>query len=135
MCICSFFYNLFKYRFFFIETKLLVTFCDQNAKTFLSNNIDKNKKIVIYGFGPYGEEYFVNFFCDYRIIGVYDADYAEFNSRFIFNPEIINRASFDYVVITVMNPETRKSIVNFLLKKGISKEKIVYINYKDTTDK
>lgn len=96
--------------------------------TVLSSDIENNKKIIIYGFGPYGEELFVNLFFKNRIVGIYDKDYKS-KGIYIESPDKIDSSCFDFVIVTVMNENARKSIVDFLKKKNISEEKIILVNY------
>lgn len=126
--ILTFLSNLIKYKFFYFDTKYFGIYIDSNVPTSLSEQIGRNKKIVIYGFGPYGEEYFVNLFDKHRILGVYDRNY-ELLGKYVESPESITRISFDYVIVTVMNERARKSVVNYLLEKGISENRIVFVEY------
>lgn len=121
--------NIFKYKFFYFDTKYFGDY-DLNSPTTLSQQIKKNKKVIIYGFGPYGEEYFLKFFDLYRIIGIYDRNFEQMD-KYIESPEVICEKNFDYVIVTVMNKRARNSVVNFLLEKGISENKIVFIESND----
>ena len=126
----SFLFNLIKYKLFYFDTKYFGDYSESNVPTSLSEEIGSRKKIVIYGFGPYGEEYFVKLFDKYRILGVYDRNYDQLG-KCVEPPDLITRNSFDYVIVTVMNERVRKSIVNFLLEKGITKNRIVFVEYND----
>lgn len=123
-----FFFNIVKYRFFFFKTKCLSYFFNFTKPTVLSRDIELSKKIVIYGFGPYGEEIFVELFSKNRIEGVYDKKF-EFFGSFVEDPNLINSKEFEYVVVTVMDDNTRKTVINFLKEKNIPEEKIIYVDY------
>lgn len=120
--------NLKKYKLFYFEIKYLSDFCDDNQCTVLSKKIDFGKKIVIYGFGPYGQEYFVKLFSSFNIIDIYDKNFAYMEGK-ISDPEEMSSIEFDYVIVSVMNIEARKSVISFLKNKKIDDDKIVFINY------
>ena len=125
----NFIFNLTKYNFFYYKTRLFGSYFINNEYTELSQKIDDYKKLLIYGFGPYGEEYFVKLFYKNKIIGICDINYELLNEH-IMSPCTIKDISFDYVIVTVMDEKARKVVINNLLGMGISYEKIVLINYK-----
>ncbi|WP_143098620.1 hypothetical protein [Succinivibrio dextrinosolvens] len=94
----------------------------------LSKEIKPNSNIAIYGFGPYGESYFLDLFSKYKITALYDRTYC-LNKRIINSPEKINSEKFDYIIVTVMNEKARNGVLDFLNKKNISEEKIICVNY------
>lgn len=122
------FFNLIKYNIFYFDTKFFGDYSDLNISTYLSKQIE-NKKIIIYGFGPYGEEYFVKLFDKNRIMGIYDKNYALMENNYIESPYNISKNDFDYVIVTVMNQRARSSIINFLIEKGVAEKKIVFVEY------
>ena len=117
--------NLKKYKLFFFQVKYF-GYTDANITTCFSRDIPIGKKIIIYGFGPYGQEYFINCFSKYKIIDLYDLKYKKINKK-IKNPNKINFKSFDYVIVTVMNINARKSVLHFLKYKQVSEEQIILI--------
>lgn len=123
-----FFSNFIRYRFFFFKTKFLSYFFNFTKPTILSRDIEPSKKIVIYGFGPYGEDVFVELFSKNRIEGIYDKKFEVFGS-FVKNPNLINSKEFEYVVVTVMDDNARKTVINFLKEKNIPEAKIIYVDY------
>lgn len=118
--------NYLKFHLFYHETKFLGDNFIYNKKWKLSQNIESGNKIIIYGFGPYGQESFVKFFGEYYIAGIYDLKYKELGN-FIESPDNIVNGKFDYVLITVMSNKVRNSVIDFLLSKGVTREKILYI--------
>ncbi|SFS90676.1 hypothetical protein SAMN02910357_02508 [Succinivibrio dextrinosolvens] len=124
----SFIFNLKKYKLFYFEIKYLGGYTEVIKNTQLSRNISPGKRIYIYGFGPYGQEYFIKLFSLYKIIDIFDLNFKYIVGP-ISNPEIINSNSIDYVIVTVMNENAKNNVVNFLLNKGISLEKIIFVNY------
>lgn len=126
----SYLKNIIRYKFFYFET---IYFAENNKlpQTTISKNIEKGKKLIIYGFGPYGVEYFLKFIKKNQIIGIYDKNFECMDSD-INNPEDIDVNSFDYVIVTVMNKELRKTAIEFLTKKGIPDNKFVYVLYSES---
>lgn len=124
----SFFFNIVKYKKFYFEIKYLGEYA-KNDKTVLSKPLEFNKKILIYGFGPYGEELFVKLFCKCVLVGVVDRNYKKME-RYISDPSLVDHYSFDYVVVTAMNSKARKEIFDYLhLQHKIPEEKIVLLDY------
>jgi len=125
----SFIHNYKKYGLLFFK----IYFCGiffHKKKIIYSKKIEKNKKISIYGFGPYGEKAFIYFFPRNDIVNIYD-------KKFYLKPlsvspiyDICNDIEFfDYIIVTVMNYEMRKAVENFLKNRGVPERKIVYVNY------
>ncbi|SFS89217.1 hypothetical protein SAMN02910357_02431 [Succinivibrio dextrinosolvens] len=119
--------NIKRFGCFYFKTKILGYGFKDNKSTKLSKVIEKGKRISIYGFGPYGEELFVRLFSNNLIINIYDRD-SYFMDEYVRSPQVINKDEFDYIVITVMNPNVRKALITFLSEK-ISSNKIVYLEY------
>lgn len=129
ICYSNYFSNLFKYNFLYFRTKLWRYYFIKNEEWGLSKKINTKSKISIYGFGPYGQEIFINLFKNNLITGIYDLNFREINKS-IENPDSIDSNIFDQIIVTVMDKEARNSVVRFLQRKGISTEKIVFIVYK-----
>ena len=119
--------NLNKYKKFYYDERSFYNFNDNNKKTKLSLDIPLGKEVVIYGFGPYGKDIFVNYFSNYKINGIYDKKKYK-DEKVIKNPERGITEQFDYIIVTVMDDNARKEIGE-LLEKSIPKEKIVYVDY------
>ena len=124
-----FIHNLIKYRLFYYLIKNYGQFIYRNSETEFSKDIDlKNKKVIIYGFGPYGEEKLVDLFHSSYIVGIYDQQYKKM-SHHVKNPDKIIPNSFDFVVVTVMNENIRQAVIEFLKNKKVSSEQIIYLKY------
>lgn len=122
--------NIKKFYYLYIKTKLLGDYyC--NDVTRLSQKLERNKKVIIYGFGPYGEEYFIKLFNKCHILGVFDINYKQKGFQ-VRSPEFISDVMFDYVVITVMDEYAKQSLVDLFLKKGIALDKIIFVEYEDS---
>ena len=124
-----FFKNLIKYKTLYFETKYFSDFYTKTDSTILSKDIEKNKTISIYGFGPYGEECFVDLFYIAKITAIFDKNYRAYNNRNIEDPEFITSKQFDYIIVTVMNEGARREVLNYLKSKKIPDEKIISVNY------
>lgn len=131
--VCSIIRNFKKYGFFFFKIFFCGSYFINEKKINYSKKIENNKKISIYGFGPYGEKTFLNFFLQNEIVNIYDM-------KFYLKPLCIKSPDdlcadvdfFDYIVVTVMNSDIRESVIEFLKTKGVPAEKIVYANYVNT---
>lgn len=132
-CFNAFIKNLIQYKFYYFKVKFFGEYFVNNERTILSKQIEKNKNVIIYGFGPYGEEYFIYSFTRFRIKGLYDKNYKKMDIR-IENPDLITNRSFDYIIVTVMEKKARESVVSFLLDKNIQKDKMIFVNYDDRTN-
>lgn len=127
--IICFLVNLFIFRFLFFKTRIFGEYFYDNEEWGLSKLISYKKNIAIYGFGPYGQDFFVRSFNKYIITGIYDINYKTMNC-YIKAPDEICIDCFDYIVVTVMEKKTRNSVIDFLHSKGIKDEKIILLNYK-----
>lgn len=89
-----------------------------------------NSRVVIYGAGEVGHDYYSELSrienCD--IVAWVDADCDNINKTFraIKSPEFLNTIEFDYVLIAIANTNNMKKIRKQLLDQRIDKEKIVY---------
>lgn len=120
--------NILKYKTFYLETKYFSDYKDFIDCSELSKEIKTNSNVAIYGFGPYGQSYFVKMFYTSKIVAIFDRNF-EINKRFIRNPDNITSVDFDYIIITVMNERARKEVKDFFIDRRISEEKIVYVDY------
>ena len=124
----TFFFNIIKYKFSYFEIKYCANI-SHNKETELSGTISNKKRVFIYGFGPYGAEFFLKFFDKYIITGICDINYEKMDD-YICNPNEIFHIKFDYIIITVMDNINRNNVIDFLKKNGVSENKILYLNYK-----
>lgn len=126
----AFIKNIIKFNLFYLECLLLNNKYNLIKDTYYYSLKPKsNAKIAIYGFGPYGEKCFLELFPQNTITNVYDIKFCKIYNK-IKHPNDIHLDNFDYIVITVMNNIAREQIINFLEKKGIATDKILYLNYK-----
>lgn len=127
----NFLYNIIKYKKFYYEIKFLGQYVEIKQKTSFSHPFEDNKRILIYGFGPYGEELFVKQFCKSKIVGIVDRNF-KIMGNYIEAPSCIDNYSFDYVVVTTMNSKAQAEIYRYLHNQhNIPKEKIVLLYYVD----
>lgn len=94
--------------------------------------ISNNKRVVIYGAGVLGEEIHDKFPHHLMLAGWVDRQAAYYQSigKQVLPVEDLPQISFDYLVIAVMNPNTREEIMKDLLEKGIPTNKILKIDEK-----
>lgn len=93
--------------------------------------IPQGSKIILYGAGVVGKSYWS---ClkngNYATVAAWiDRNYQEQkDSRMnVESPDCINEKEFDYIVISIEKESVAKSIKEWLLDKGIKKEKIIWI--------
>ncbi|WP_202107736.1 hypothetical protein [Succinivibrio dextrinosolvens] len=121
--------NFFKYFSLYVSSK------DFNNKKLikkyeLSRDIPINSKVCIYGFGPYGRAVLCDMFFFSKIVGIFDMVYSK-NLNKILSPDKVTNCNFDFIIITVMNENGRRGVVNFLTNNKVSTDKIVFVNYKE----
>ena len=91
-----------------------------------------NKKLVIYGAGNVGKTFYMQL-CPYSqidIVGWVDKNYNKCQNdyRTVEPVEYIFSIDFDLILIAVQNKDNAILIRNNLLEKGVSVEKILWIN-------
>lgn len=90
----------------------------------------RGKKIVIYGAGAVGEDYYaqLRLYRDIDIVFWVDKNYQNIKNNFckIDSPEVIKSAEFDYIVIAMQNPNLAYDIILSLKENGIPENKIVW---------
>ncbi|MCI8949027.1 MAG: glycosyltransferase family 2 protein [Lachnospiraceae bacterium] len=91
--------------------------------------IPKGCKLILYGAGVIGKEYYeqllkVEYCSDVRLV---DQKYNEYKSvyRNVESPKIIEDGEFDYILIAIRNKQTQKNVKEWLLSTGVKKEKII----------
>ena len=123
--------NLIKYNLLYIESRILSFYSSIADSCYYSNKLPFFSRIVIYGFGPYGEFAFVNLFKSHYIVDIFDLNNKKFGNK-VKSPEFINKNDFDYVVVTVLNKVAQKDVYSFLKRKGIDDNKIIYVVLKES---
>lgn len=92
-------------------------------------SVKKNSRIVLYGAGRVGKSYYLQLqnACYCYLKGIYDsAPSGNLGSFVIQGPEELKQASFDYIVIAVLQETMAKSIIRMLKDNGIPQEKIIW---------
>ena len=85
----------------------------------------KGKKIVLYGAGKAGKDYFRQLTkMGYEVVLWVDRNYC--NEEHVKNPQEILRAEYDVILIAVSRPEYVKSIRQLLQSLGIAEEKMMW---------
>ncbi|WP_333650828.1 glycosyltransferase family 4 protein [Lacrimispora sp.] len=92
--------------------------------------IQKNKKIVLYGAGDMGQDYYrqiqTSGYCE--VVLWVDGQYKEFeNTNYhVTSPEEVLKINFDYVMIAIRNENAFISVHTMLREWGINEEKIIH---------
>ena len=111
----------------------------KNRRVFPVKNIRKGSRVVLYGAGHNGlEMYKQNMILQWCIVDLMvDRNYEEISGCpiKINGPQILKEIEFDYILITIENPEIRLQVFNELFDMGIDLNKIVIdIDYFVTDD-
>lgn len=98
-----------------------------NYYLFPFNKIKYMSTMVIYGAGKVGQDYIeqirkINYG---EIVLWIDRNYDKLGDE-VSNPEKIIEIQYDYVVIAIARNQMANEVLNWLLSKGISEEKIIY---------
>lgn len=90
------------------------------------DKVKKNEKIILYGAGNGGNLFLKQLkMLDYCSVVLWvDKNYMNLGSE-ISSPEKIKSVEFDKVVIAIANENIKQSVREFLIKAGISNEKII----------
>lgn len=95
------------------------------------DRVEKGKKIVLYGAGNVGKTYFKQLtkigYCRELYWVDKNADYIL--DKCVKSIDYIENIEFDYVVIAIENINICDSVKNWLISKGIDKDKIIYQEY------
>ncbi len=87
-----------------------------------------NLKIALYGYNIYTqiEQFYINKYRNYELIGIYDRAYEKFQNQGINikNPSDLNNKDIDYVCIYCVYESNIQSIMHYLIEREIPKEKI-----------
>ena len=128
LSIKNFFHNIKKYKISYFKTKLTDDYFFNIERVYLSKDIEAGKKIALYGFGPYGKDFIANCLSYYHIDNIYDRNYLSMEA-YVSSPECITEKDFDFIIVSVMDPKARNSVLKFLSDKNIHETKIAYIDY------
>lgn len=120
---------------YYILSQLLVrTKCFSNNVCFPFNNIIRGKKVILYGFGTYGQHFYnrinnSNFLQEIKI----SDDNWQNNENLGINIEnidsLIKQYNYDYILITYVNEKYSNSIKKFLINRKVEESKILQIPY------
>lgn len=94
--------------------------------------IKTSSKIVLYGAGSVGIHW-KDYLCNegIKLVGWSDKNYKTLSAKYdICNPQSIVKLEFDYVVIAILRETAVESAKNDLIKLGVPKEKICWIDKK-----
>jgi glyceraldehyde-3-phosphate dehydrogenase/erythrose-4-phosphate dehydrogenase len=88
------------------------------------------KKVIIYGYGLIGQTFVrqIEKNSDLQIVGILDKQFESkrhLDSR-IVSPENIENYDFDAVIIAIEDVIVSKAIIEWLIEKGIQKERIIW---------
>lgn len=96
------------------------------------NKVDKGSRIIIYGAGKVGLEYYEQVtslqYCE--IIQWVDKNYFNYEDNRIHDIKSIRNAEYDYLVIAIASKESVQLVAEAMINMGVPKEKIIfpYIN-------
>ncbi len=97
-------------------------------------HIERGSRVVLYGGGTLGQEiYYKNLqlkFCE--IVLWVDSNADAYGAEVAF-PEKIEEASYDHILLAIINPEARKKVTQNLLGLGVNPEKISDIDDRQLT--
>lgn len=92
--------------------------------------IEKGKRIILYGAGPIGRDYYKQLIkSDYcKEVQIVDRAYQkiQLDNIVVQNPEIVFYTQFDYILITIKEKQVQKEVEAWLLDRGIQPEVIKY---------
>lgn len=101
-------------------------------------NIKQGMDVILYGAGQFGisvyKYLYKSKFCNVKLWVDKNADQAEKISLPVVLPDNISKTNFDYIIITVLNETTAESINCFLIRMGIDRQKILFIDKKIISD-
>lgn len=115
----------------FLEARYDIRDLQNNLKyRFPEEKLPINSRIVIYGAGSVGSDYYSYAYYSnkYVIAGWVDkkADTYKNMKRPVDNVESLRKVEFDYVIIGILDEKVAVEIKNELLKEGIVEEKIIW---------
>lgn len=96
--------------------------------------IPKGCRLILYGAGAIGKEYYEQLlkveYC--KSVRLVDQKYNEYNSLYenVEDPNVIRDGDFDYILIAIRKKQSQKAVEEWLLSIGVNKEKIICIGRK-----
>lgn len=90
-----------------------------------------NSRILIYGAGTLGQDYYTQLsitkYC--TVVGFIDKNYSNYRGSIVpvYSPQDIGKLSFDYVVVALRTEIAFNEIKRVLLEMGVSEDKIIAI--------
>lgn len=91
--------------------------------------------VALYGGGELGEKYKCQMSVrpDLTYAGCFDYEFEKYytSEQMVKSPLELERMSYDYVVITIRNPQKAKEMKKYLIKDNICAEKILWFEQKD----
>ncbi|MCH5186186.1 MAG: hypothetical protein J1F64_08690 [Oscillospiraceae bacterium] len=130
----DYFWKYAKESDFYDEITERYTAKKEYAFKFPKEKVNKNDKIILYGYGRAGYSYFEQIiregFCE--LAAVCEKNTEKFRYTSLCVPIIgiseINNYDFDYIVISVWNKEIVNEIIEDLKEINISPDKIISVN-------
>ena len=113
----------------FDKTKKIQTLGILRKETYILPLTERmsGERIVIYGAGNVGKDYFMQamYRSDIELVGWIDRNYEKIGFP-LQSPEILRQMKFDLVLIAVVDSSTAEEIKHSLIKNGISERKLFW---------
>lgn len=97
---------------------------------FTDSRIQKGSRIILYGAGDMGKDYYEQFKRteEYKLIAWVDQNYEAIRNeeKEIVSPEKIPDMEYDFIIIAVLDNHIANDIKNRLVTKGVIEEKIIW---------
>lgn len=93
-------------------------------------SVRRNEKVIIWGAGMVGKEYYHQAVCSgwSDIVAWVDKQYSELNIPEVGNPYQIRDLNFDYIIVAVEKEIVVDQIKKEIMNMGIEKEKVIWVN-------
>ena len=109
-----------------VKKRYGLSISDYNPFVFPFDKVSKGDRVIIYGAGCAGKEYVnqikTTSYCE--IVLWTDINYEKMSDD-VDSPEKISNTEFDWIVVAIMNIALRGNVVESLLERGVSIEKII----------
>lgn len=96
------------------------------------DSLPENSRVILYGAGELGRKYHKQLQSrkDLHYITCIDFSYEQLNSEelVVESPDVVNSDTYDYIVITIKNPQKAGDVREELIKRGIADDKILWFD-------
>lgn len=96
------------------------------------DQIPEHSRIVLYGAGELGRKYLKQLQSrkDLRYVTCIDAAYEKLSCEnfVVESPDAVNDNTYDYIVITIKNPQKAKGVREELIKSGVADNKVLWFD-------